>query len=69
MDDSGETTYETPTLLCFDLKLHLYLCLLVNETGIKVIDLPHQAVVDSYNLTQYSGSWCPGAGVSNTRMY
>ena len=32
MDDDGETTYETPMSLCFNLKIHIYLCLLVNET-------------------------------------
>ena len=32
MDDDGETAYETPMFLCFNLKIHLYLCLLVNET-------------------------------------
>ena len=37
MDDDGETTYETPMLLCFNLKMHLYLCLLVNETKNPVI--------------------------------
>ena len=86
MDDGGETTYETPMFLCFNLKIHIYLCLLVNETrnlqhtlivadrylrlvGDKTIpesaeprlgsfyppfvagiDLPHQGIVDSYNL-------------------
>ena len=89
MDDDGETTYETPMFLCFNIKIHLYLCLLVNETknpqhldfidrylqlmGDKTIpdsaeprlesfyppfvagiDLPHQGVVDSYNL--YNGN-------------
>ena len=34
MDDDDETTYETAMFLCFNLKLHLYLCLLVNETRI-----------------------------------
>ena len=32
MDDDDETTYETPMLLCFNLKIHIYLCLFVNET-------------------------------------
>ena len=32
MDDDGETIYETPMLLRFNLKIHRYLCLLVNET-------------------------------------
>ena len=32
MDDDGETTYETAMFLCFNLKIHRYLCLLVNET-------------------------------------
>ena len=85
MDDDGETTYETPTFMCFNLRIHLSLCLLVNETNnpqhLDVVDgylrlvedktipdsakprpdsfyppfvagifLPHQGVVDSYNL-------------------
>ena len=32
MDNGGETTYETLMILCFNLKIHLYLCLFVNET-------------------------------------
>ena len=32
LDDDGQTTYETPTFLCFNLKIHLHLCLFVNET-------------------------------------
>ena len=32
MDDDGETTYETPMFLCFNIKIHLYLYLLMNET-------------------------------------
>ena len=32
LDDDCETTYETPTFLCFNFKIHIYLCLLVNET-------------------------------------
>ena len=32
MDEDGETTYETPMSLCFNINIHLYLCLLVNET-------------------------------------
>ena len=32
MDDNGEAAYETPTFLCFNLKIHIFLCLLVNET-------------------------------------
>ena len=32
MDDDGDTTYETPMFLYFNVKIHLYLCLLVNET-------------------------------------
>ena len=32
MVDGDETTYELPMFLCFNLKIHLYLCLLVNET-------------------------------------
>ena len=34
MDDAGETAYETTMFSCFNLKIHLYLCLLVNETKI-----------------------------------
>ena len=48
MDDDDETTYETPTFLCFNLKIQLYLCSLVNETK----NLPHQGVVDSYILNR-----------------
>ena len=32
MDDGDETTYEKPMFLCLNLKIHLYWCLLVNET-------------------------------------
>ena len=32
MDDDGETTYKTPMILCFNIKLHLYVCLFLNET-------------------------------------
>ena len=32
MDDDGETAYETPMFLCLNIKIHFYLCLLVNET-------------------------------------
>ena len=32
MDDDGETTYETSMFLCCNIKIHFYLCLLVNET-------------------------------------
>ena len=32
MDDEDETTYETPMFLCFDIKMDLYLCLLVNDS-------------------------------------
>ena len=32
MDDDGETTYETQMFPCFNIKTHLYLCLVVNET-------------------------------------
>ena len=32
VDDDGETTYETPIFLCFNLEIHIYLCLLLNET-------------------------------------
>ena len=32
MDDCDETTYEKPMFLCFNLKIHHYWCLLVNET-------------------------------------
>ena len=32
MDDDGETIYETSMFLYFNIKIHLYLCLLVNET-------------------------------------
>ena len=32
MDDGDETTYETPMFLYFNTNIHLYLCLLVNET-------------------------------------
>ena len=31
MDDDGETAYETLMFLRFNLKIHIYLCLLVNE--------------------------------------
>ena len=82
MDDDGETTYETPMFLCFNLKIHLYwwmrqrihntlivvdryLRLMEDKTipdsaeprlewcyppFVAGIDLPHQGVVDSYNL-------------------
>ena len=85
MDDDGETTYETPMFLCFDLK-YTFICVYwwtrqrIHNTLIVVgrylrlmgdktipdtagprlesfyppfvagIDLPHQGVVDSYNL-------------------
>ena len=32
MDDDSETTYETQMFLCFNIKINLYLCLVVNET-------------------------------------
>ena len=32
MDDDGVTTYEMSMFLCFNIKIHHYLCLLVNET-------------------------------------
>ena len=32
MDNNGETIYKTPMFLYFNIKMHLYLCLLVNET-------------------------------------
>ena len=32
MDDDDEKTYKTPMFLYFNLKVHLYLCFLVNET-------------------------------------
>ena len=85
MDDDGETTYEMPMFLCFNLKIHLfcvyswtrqrihntlivvdrYLRLMGDKTipdsaeprlesfyppFVAGIDLPHQGVVDSYNL-------------------
>ena len=85
MDDDGETTYETPMFLCFNIEIHFYLCYWwtrqrIHNTLIAVdrylrlmgdktipdsaeprlesfyppfvagIDLPHQGVVDSYNL-------------------
>ena len=31
MDDDGETTYEMPMFLYFNIKINLYLCLLVNK--------------------------------------
>ena len=63
MDDDVETTHETPMFLCFNLKIHVYLCLLVNETKNRsrvwnrfithesqVSIYRNQDVVDSYNL-------------------
>ena len=46
MDNDGETTYETSTFMCFNLKIQLYLCLLVNETN----NPQHFDVVDRYQL-------------------
>ena len=70
MDDDGETTYETPMFLCFNIKIQFYLVdrylrLMGDKTipdsaeprlesfypsFVAGIDLPHQGVVDSYNL-------------------
>ena len=86
MEDDDETTYETVMFLCFNLKIHLYICvywwtrhrihnnLIVVDRYLRLmgdktipdsaeprlesfyppfvagIDLPHQGVVDSYNL-------------------
>ena len=36
MDDDGETTYETPMFLCFNLKMHLYLRQGIHNTLIAV---------------------------------
>ena len=87
MDDDGETTYETPMFLCFNIEMH-FICvywwtrqrihntLIVLDRYLRLmgdkaipdsaeprldsfyspfvagIDLPHQGVVDSYNLNQ-----------------
>ena len=37
MDDDGETTYETPMFLCIDLKIHLYLCLIVVDRYLRLM--------------------------------
>ena len=54
MDDDGETTYETLTFLGFNLKIHLYLCLLVNETKnqSRVWNrfIPHESQVSIYHI-------------------
>ena len=32
MYDDSETTYETPIFPCLNITIHIYLCLMVNET-------------------------------------
>ena len=44
MDDDGETTYETPMFMCFNIKIHLYLCFWLTRHRIHKILI----VVDRY---------------------
>ena len=98
MDDYGETTYETPMFLWFDIKIHTFICvylwtrqrthntLIAEDRYLRLmgdktipdsakyrmeslyppfvagIDLPHEGVVDSYNLNHmnpYYGKTVP----------
>ena len=74
MDDTCETTYETAMFLCFNLRIHLYLWLLVNETknpqdrylwhmGDKIIPDSAEPRLESFYHPFVSGIDLPQQGV------